>query len=81
MADYTIARVADVPDMAAEVGMDPDHFEIRFMRESLGLENFAVTYERFGGGWRAPEGHPPHSLRRRPRANCLTPDVGQYLAG
>jgi len=42
VADYTIARVADVPDMAAEVGMDPDHFEIRFMRESLGLENFAV---------------------------------------
>jgi uncharacterized cupin superfamily protein len=58
MADYTIARVADVPDMAAEVGMDPDHFEIRFMRELLGLKNFAVTYERLGGGWRAPQGHP-----------------------
>src|SRR5437773_696517 len=57
MADYTIVSVADVPDMAAEVGMDPDHFEIRFMREPLGLTNFAVTYERFGGGWRAPEGH------------------------
>ena len=37
--------------------MDPDHFEIRFMREPLGLKNFAVTYERFGGGWRAPEAH------------------------
>ena len=43
--------------MAADVGMDPDHFEIRFLREPLGLENFAVTYERFGGGWRPPEGH------------------------
>src|SRR5438094_311060 len=43
--------------MAAEVGMGPDHFEIRFMREPLGLKNFAVTYERFGGGWRAPLGH------------------------
>ena len=53
VADYTIVPVSDVPDMAAEVGMDPDHFEIRFMRESLGLKNFAVTYERFGGGWRA----------------------------
>ena len=43
MADYTIVPVSDVPDMATEVGMDPDHFEIRFMRESLGLKNFAVT--------------------------------------
>jgi mannose-6-phosphate isomerase-like protein (cupin superfamily) len=58
VTDYNIVRVADVPDMATEVGMDPDHFEIRFMREPLGLKNFAVTYERFGGGWRAPEGHP-----------------------
>ena len=40
MADYTIARVGDVPDMAAEVGMDPEHFEIRFMRESLGLKTW-----------------------------------------
>ena len=57
VADYTIVRVGDVRDMSAEVGIDPDHFEIRFMRESLGLKNLAVTYERFGGGWRAPEGH------------------------
>ena len=57
MADYTIVAVSDVPDMAAAVGMDPDHFEIRFMREPLGLKSFAVSYERFGGGWRAPERH------------------------
>jgi len=37
--------------------MDPDHFEIRFLREELGLENFAVTFERFGGGWRPARGH------------------------
>ena len=53
MAEHTIVRVADVPDQAAEVGMDPDHFEIRFLREALALRNFAVTFERFGGGWRA----------------------------
>ena len=52
MAEYTIVPVADVPDKAADVGMDPDHFEIRFLRETLGLRNFAVTFERFGGGWR-----------------------------
>jgi hypothetical protein len=65
MAEYTIVRVADVPDQAAEVGMDPDHFEIRFLREPLELRNFAVTFERFGGGWRPPKGH-PHRRRHRP---------------
>jgi mannose-6-phosphate isomerase-like protein (cupin superfamily) len=57
MAEYSIARVADAPDMAADVGMDPDHFEIRFLREPLALRNFAVTFERFGGGWRPARGH------------------------
>jgi peptidylprolyl isomerase len=57
MAAYTIVPVAEVPDQAADVGMDPDHFEIRFLREKLGLENFAVTFERFGGGWRPARGH------------------------
>jgi mannose-6-phosphate isomerase-like protein (cupin superfamily) len=57
MADYTVVPVAEVPDMSAEVGMDPDHFEIRLMREKLGLQNFAVTYERFGRGWKPTRGH------------------------
>ena len=57
MADYTAVRVTDVPDVAADVGMDPDHFEIRLMREKLGLRNFAVTFERFGGGWAPTRGH------------------------
>jgi mannose-6-phosphate isomerase-like protein (cupin superfamily) len=58
MAGYTIVSVADVPDQASAVGMDPEHFEIRLMRAPLELRNFGVTFERFGGGWRAPEGHP-----------------------
>jgi mannose-6-phosphate isomerase-like protein (cupin superfamily) len=57
MAGYRIVPVAEVPDQAAEVGMDPDHFEIRFLREPLALQNFAVTFERFGGGWRPARGH------------------------
>ena len=57
MSEYNVVRVADAADMAADVGMDPEHFEIRFMRESLELENFAVTYERFGAGYRPPLGH------------------------
>ena len=62
MGEYTIVPVADVPDQAAEVGMDPDHFEIRFMREALELENFSVTYEVFGGNWRPKRGH-RHTLQ------------------
>ena len=57
MADYTIVRVDDVPDLAAEVGMDPKHFEIRFMREALGLRNFAVASSTSVVAGRAPEGH------------------------
>ena len=37
--------------------MDPERFEIRFLRESLGLRNFAVTFERFGAGYRPTRGH------------------------
>ena len=44
MAEYSVTRVSDVPDMAANVGMDPDHFEIRFLRQDLELENSAVTF-------------------------------------
>ena len=62
MGEYSVVRIADVPDMAADVGMDPDHFEIRFLREPLGLRNFAVTFERFGGGWRPARGH-RHALQ------------------
>lgn len=62
MSGYTIVRVEDVADMSAEVGMDPDHFDIRFMRAPLKLENFAVTVERFGGGWRPTRGH-RHALQ------------------
>ena len=53
----TVVRVRDVPDQAAAVGMDPDHFEIRFLREALQLRNFAVTVERFAAAWRPPRGH------------------------
>ena len=62
MPDYTVVRVTEVPDVSAAVGMDPDHFEIRLMREALGLRNFAVTYERFGRGWKPTRGH-RHSVQ------------------
>jgi mannose-6-phosphate isomerase-like protein (cupin superfamily) len=57
MADYSAVRVADAQDIAADVGMDPDNFEIRFLTQALGLQNFAVTFERFAGGWKPTRGH------------------------
>ena len=77
MPDYNVVPVADVADMAADVGMDPDHFEIRFMREPLGLKNFAVTYERFGGAWRAPEGH----AHRRGHRHTVQEEVYFLVSG
>ncbi len=57
MQDYSIVRVSDVAGQAADVGMDPEHFEIRFLRQQLGPRNFAVTVERFARGWRPTRGH------------------------
>lgn len=57
MADYSIVRVGDADDVAGAVGMDPDNFELRLLREKLGLRNFAVTYERFAAGYRPTRGH------------------------
>jgi len=74
---YTIVSVADVPDQAAEVGMDPEHFEIRFLRESLGLRNFSVTFERFGGGWQPPQGHP----HRRGHRHTIQEEVYFLVSG
>ena len=57
MADYTVIHAEDVPSMAAEVGMDPEHFDVRFLREALGLETFALTVQRFAAGWKPTRGH------------------------
>jgi mannose-6-phosphate isomerase-like protein (cupin superfamily) len=77
MAGYTVVSVADVPDQAAAVGMDPEHFEIRFMRAPLELRNFAVTFERFGGGWRAPKGH----AHRRGHRHAVQEEVYFLVSG
>jgi len=57
MADFTVVRAEDVPSMADEVGMDPEHFDVHFLREALGLETFALTVQRFAAGWKPTRGH------------------------
>ena len=58
MADYTVVPVAGVPDLAHEANLEMIRIHSHFMREPLGLRNFAVTFERFGGSWKPPKGHP-----------------------
>src|SRR5437667_929380 len=77
MPEYTLVSVADFPDQAAEVVMDPEHFEIRFLRESLDLRNFSVTFERFGGGWQPPQGHP----HRRGHRHTIQEEVYFLVSG
>ena len=39
MADYKVARVADVPDQDPNFGRTPEELEIRFLRNDLGCEH------------------------------------------
>lgn len=56
MADHNVVRVADVQDQSANLGLDPEKFEIRFMRNDLGCEHCGVSFLRFSPGF-TPEGH------------------------
>ncbi len=73
MADYSVTDIADVPDSAAVVldmflqrgaerVTDPTHVQYRFLTESLDLESFAISVERFAPGFRPSRGH-RHSLQ------------------
>ncbi len=66
MPGYTVVQIADVPDSAEAVGMPPELFEIRFMRQMLGLENFFLTFERFRGGCHGR----PHRTPCKRRCTC-----------
>ena len=57
MAGYTIANLkSDVEDQAPRFGFSPN-LEARFARESLGLEQSGVSYQRLAPGFRVPFGH------------------------
>ena len=56
MAAYTVVTVSDVPDQSANLGNDPERFEIRFLRNDLGCEHCGVSYARYSPGW-TPKGH------------------------
>lgn len=56
MAGYTILNLKDVEDLAPKFGMAPG-LEARFPTSSLGVENSALSYQRFAPGYRLPFGH------------------------
>jgi len=73
MAGYSVVLVEDVPDAGAEIldlflqrgaehVTDPSHAQYRFLREPLGLQNFAISVERFAPGFRPSRGH-RHALQ------------------
>ena len=68
MARYNVVPIADVPDASPEITKlcldlgvehvtDPAHMQLRFLREPLALENFAVSLECFTAGFRPSRGH------------------------
>jgi mannose-6-phosphate isomerase-like protein (cupin superfamily) len=56
MGEYTVVKVSDVPDQAANLGYDPKNYEVRFLRTDLGCEHCGVTFARYSPGF-AAEGH------------------------
>ena len=63
--------------MAAEVGMDPEHFEIRFMREPLGVEEFRRDLRAVRRRLAGAAGHP----HRRGHRHQLQEEVYFLISG
>ena len=77
MADYTVVRVADVPDQAANLGHDPADYEIRFLRNPLGMEHAGVSFARYSPGF-SIEGH---SHNQQEEVYVLVSGRAQALVG
>jgi mannose-6-phosphate isomerase-like protein (cupin superfamily) len=77
MADYTVVKVADVPDQAENLGHDPAAFEIRFMRNPLGMEHAGVSYARYSPGFSSD----PHTHHRQEEVYVLVSGRAQALVG
>ena len=77
MAEYTVVKVSDVPDQAANLGQDPEKFEVRFMRNDLGCEHCGVTFARYSPGLSAPG----HTHNRQEEIYVLVSGRAQALVG
>lgn len=77
MAEYTVVKVADVPDQAENLGHDPKDYEIRFLRNPLGMEHAGVSFARYSPGFTI-EGH---SHNRQEEVYLLVSGRAQALVG
>ena len=77
MAAYTVVKVSDVPDQSANLGYDPQQFELRFLRNDLGCEDCGVTFARCSPGVSTRL----HSHNRQEEIYLLVSGRGQALVG
>jgi mannose-6-phosphate isomerase-like protein (cupin superfamily) len=77
MADYTIVKVADVPDQAENLGHDPADYEVRFMRNPLEMQHAGVTFARYSPGFPGIG----HSHNRQEEVYVLVSGRAQALLG
>jgi mannose-6-phosphate isomerase-like protein (cupin superfamily) len=77
MAEYTVVKVSDVPDQSANLGNDPEQFEIRFLRNDLGCEHCGVSFARYSPGFAASG----HTHNRQEEIYLLVSGRAQALVG
>jgi mannose-6-phosphate isomerase-like protein (cupin superfamily) len=77
MAAYTVVKVSDVPDQAANLGQDPEQYEVRFLRNDLGCEHCGVTFARYSPGFDGIA----HSHNRQEEVYVLVSGRAQALVG
>jgi mannose-6-phosphate isomerase-like protein (cupin superfamily) len=77
MAEYTVVKVSDVPDQSANLGHDPEQFEIRFLRNDLGCEHCGVSFARYRKGFASEA----HTHNRQEEVYVLVSGRAQALVG
>ena len=77
MAEYTVVKVADVPDQSQNLGHDPEQFEIRFLRNDLGCEDCGVSFARYSKGFASEA----HTHNRQEEIYLLVSGRAQALVG
>ena len=77
MAEYTVVKVSDVPDQSANLGYDPEQYEVRFLRNDLGCEHCGVSFARYSPGFAVE----PHSHNRQEEIYLLVSGRAQALVG
>jgi mannose-6-phosphate isomerase-like protein (cupin superfamily) len=77
MAAYTVVKVSDVPDQAANLGHDPEQFEIRFLRNDLECEHCGVSVARYSKGFAGK----PHTHKGQEEIYVLVSGRAQALVG